>query len=121
VTLKIFPALLAVFATTSLPTCADAQSVVILPNTDYSCQFIIDNMQQDADLRVFMANYSFGFASGLNAQRSILKQPVLDFAKIDKPMIITWSFQICSANPEYSYLTALVRMFQILLDQQQGQ
>ena len=100
---------------------ASAQSVVILPNNDYNCKYILDNMEQDANLRVFMANYSYGFVSGLNAQRSLLGQPVLDFSKIDNPMVITWSYKVCQSNPDETYPTALARMFHILLKQQQKQ
>ncbi len=113
-----------IFAAVISTLCAgstSAQSVVILPNNDYDCQYILDNMEQNADLRVFMANYAYGFVSGLNAQRSMLKQPVLDFSRIDNPMLITWSYQMCSANPSETYPTALARMFQILVKQQQSQ
>ena len=100
---------------------ASAQSVVILPNTDYTCQYILDNMESDEDLRVFMDNYAFGFVSGLNAQRSLQGETIVDFGRLDNAMIVTWSYEVCEASPGDSYPTALAKMFQIVLNQQEAQ
>ncbi|MCA8907558.1 MAG: hypothetical protein KDA49_05740 [Rhodospirillaceae bacterium] len=114
-------AALAAALATATTTGAAAQAVIVMPNTDYTCAYVVENMEREIDVRYFMMNYTFGFMSGLNAQRQLNGQTVLDFGPIDNPMLITWAYQVCRDNPDYSYPQAVVRLFSVLLDQQQQQ
>ena len=96
-----------------------AQSVVILPDNAYaSCGYILDNFEGDEALRVFMVNYIYGFMSGVNAQRKVSGQPVLDFAPIDNPMLITWTVQGCRQNRDAGLHSIMFRLHGMLLERQ---
>ncbi len=99
---------------------ASAQAIIVMRNTDYDCAYIVQNFEAEEDVRLFMIEYTFGFLSGVNAHRMVSGQPVIDFGPIENPMLITWAHQVCTENQEMNYAEALFRLYEVLLNQQQG-
>ncbi|MCC0024218.1 MAG: hypothetical protein H6874_08355 [Hyphomicrobiaceae bacterium] len=101
---------------------AATASNVVMANTDYNCAYVNEHMTEDQALRSFMIDYTFGFVTGMNIQMLRQGEPGFDFSLIDSPMLITWTAQVCNANPDMSYAEAVMRMFDVIRAQAaQGQ
>lgn len=97
-------------------------SNVVMANTDYNCAYVNEHMTEDQALRSFMIDYTLGFVTGMNIQMLRQGEPGFDFSLIESPMLITWTAQVCNANPDMSYAEAVMRMFDVIRAQAaQGQ
>ncbi len=110
---------LLVFSMPVMATDLDIAGVnIAVPNPEYTCGFIIENVETDQRLRSFLVDYTYGMATGLNVQLILNGETGLDFSKIETPLMLGWSLAVCEANPEIAYYQAVYRMFDVVLKEQ---
>jgi len=91
---------------------------IAVPNPEYDCGFIIENVENDQRLRSFLVDYTYGMVTGLNVQLTLEGKAGLDFSKIEMPMMLGWSLAVCQSNPDIAYYQAVYRMFDVVLREQ---
>ena len=91
---------------------------IAVPNPEYTCGFIIENVETDERLRSFLLDYTYGMVTGLNVQLILGGKAGLDFSRIEMPMMLGWSLSVCQSNPDIAYYQAVYRMFDVIRSEQ---
>jgi len=107
------------FATPAFADHLDIDGIYIaVPNPEYTCGFIVENVENDQRLRSFLVDYTYGMVTGLNVQLNLAGETGLDFSKIEMPMMLGWSLAVCQSNPDIAYYQAVYRMFEFTRGEQ---